>query len=200
MTHLEKILSYCKLAPNIEPSWKRQKSFEKKYAILMDYAPIHLLFIPFLIVFGVSFLGNLGLHQMVLMWIAGVCVSTAALFGWEVFKRRQTRRKLGYSFGIMEDAPNEKQTHAILEKLLRLPTNPQTQDLKSQLWALADKNLLPNRWWTDVEKEIDEWIVSHERDALKSKLLDTENLEAVNVKQEDEIQTSTTASPQRVVV
>ena len=198
MTHLEKILSYCALASNIEPHWMRQKSFEKKYAIVMDYVPIHLLFTPLLIACGVSFLGNLGLHYMALMWIAGVCVSTAGVLGWEVFKRCETRKKLGYSFGIIEDTPNEKQANAILGKLLRLPTNPQTQDLKKQLCALAEKNALPNRWWTDVEKEIDAWIVSHERDVIKSKLLG--NLEAVNVKQEDETQTSTIVSPQRVVV
>lgn len=183
MTHLEKLLAYCALAPKIEPHWKRQKMLEEKHPFLIGAAPLHALLFPFLIVCGGSFFGDFSSEQMWLMWLAGGVIFGAALFGWDASKRRQTRKKLGYSFGVIEGATNEKQTHAILEKLLRLPA-PQTQELKSQLCSLADKNLLPECWWKDVEKEIDAWVASYEHDVLKVKLLESENLETIAVEVE----------------
>jgi len=200
MTYLEKILSYCALANNIEQSWKRQKILAEKYPLLIEAAPIYIALFPSLILAGLSILGEFSFPQLLLMWPMGMCVFGAALFGWDAFKRHETRKKLGYSLGAIEAAPNEKQIHVILEKMLRLPSTPQTQELKNQLWTLADKNLLPQCWWMDVEKELDAWIASNERNVLKTKLLNPENLETVNVKQEDGAQTSTIASPQRIVV
>ena len=202
MTHLEKILSYCALAPNIETHWARRKEFTEKHPIIVGTQPFQPFFCSFLIVSGLSIFKELNFMQMWSMWLGGMVVFSAALFGWDAYKRRQTRKKLGYSFGVIEDSADEKKTHAILEKLLRLPTTPQTQELKSQLWALADKNLLPRRWWLDVEKEIDAWIASHERDALKTKLLEThpENIVVSQEGVETPTSTMTSVSPQRVVV
>lgn len=202
MTHFEKILSYCALAPNIETHWAGRKEFKEKHPIIVGMSPIQPFFCSFLIVSGLSIFKELNFMQMWSMWLGGMVIFSTALFGWDAYKRRQTRKKLGYSFGIIEDSADEKKTHTILEKLLRLPTTPQTQDLKSQLWALADKNLLPNRWWLDVEKEIDAWIASHERDALKTKLLEThpQNIVVSQDRAETPTSTMTSASPQRVVV
>lgn len=198
MTHLEKLLAYCKLAPNIEKYCERQKKFEEKHPIVAQVGPFVPLIGGLLTTAVISWFGFIVFPALIWLIVGSMVLNTVVLVMWNALKKRATRKKLGYSFGL-DDLPSNRQTHAILEKLLRLPATPQTQELKSQLWALADKNLLPQCWWNDVEKEIDAWVVSHERDVFKAKLLEPENLETIAVEVEP---TTPLAEPshQRVVL
>lgn len=200
MTHLEKILSYCKLAPNIEKYCERQKMFEKNHPIITQIGSSLPLLGGMLTIAVLFNFGYLEFPALMGSMIGLMGVNVVGMLAWNALEKRTTRKKLGYSFGIFLDQnTSPEQTQALLEKLLRLPATPQTQELKNQLWALADKNLLPQCWWDDVEEEMDAWVASHERNVLKAKLLEPENLPTVNVKQDDTDPT-TTASPQRIVV
>lgn len=203
MTHLEKILSYCALAPNIEKYCERQKMFEKKHPIIAQAGP-SLPLVGGMLTIAVLFnFGYLEFPALMVSMMGLMGVIVGSMLAWNALKKRTTRKKLGYSFGIFLDQnTSPEKTHAILEKLLRLPATPQTQELKSQLWALADKNLLPQCWWDDVENEIDAWVVSFERDILKAKLLDTTNtVETINsVDVGVETQTRPESSTHRVVL
>lgn len=173
--HLEKLLEYCALAPNIEKYCEREK---KKHPIIGA--------VPLVLVYGplfISVLAILGSLRFPAFFWSFVGLSFLSLTGfplWNRWKMLDTRKKLGYSFGL-EDYPSQERKYAILEKLLCLPATPQTQELKSQLWEWASKNFLPMSWWNDVEKEIDAWVASHERDVLKAKLLEPDVLETISV-------------------
>lgn len=174
MTHLEKILSYCALAPNVEKYCEPKKVFQKTHPIVAEAGPFIPLLGGMLTMAALFKLGYVEFPAAMGSLIGLIGVNVVGILVWNALKKRTTQKKLGYSFGAFVDHDmSVEQTHAILEKLLRLPTTPQTQELKSQLWALADKNLLPQCWWDDVENEIDAWIGDFERDTLKSKLLDT---------------------------
>lgn len=183
MTHLEKLFAHCKLAPNIEKYCERQKKFEEKHPIVVQVGPFVPLIGGLLTTAGISWFGFIVFPALIWLIVGSMVLNTVVLVMWNALKKRATRKKLGYSFGL-DDFPSKRQTHAILEKLLRLPATPQTQELKSQLWALADKNLLLQCWWNDVEKEIDALIASHERDVFKAKLLEPEKLETIAVEVE----------------
>lgn len=185
MPHLEKLLEYCALAPNIEKYCEREIKFEEKHPIVAEVVlPLVPVIGGLVIAVGVLFwFGSIEFHTLCGLLMGSLLLNLGGLLTWSALKKRTTRKKLGYSFGF-EAYPRKGQTHAILEKLLRLPSTPQTQDLKKQLWSLADKNVLPWCWWNDVEKEINAWMASYERDALKAKLLEPTVLETIAVEVE----------------
>ena len=71
MTHFEKILSYCALAPNIETHWAGRKEFKEKHPIIVGMSPIQPFFCSFLIVSGLSIFKELNFMQMWSMWLGG---------------------------------------------------------------------------------------------------------------------------------
>lgn len=198
MPHLEKLLEYCALAPNIEKYCEREIKFEEKHPIVAQLVPFVPLIGGVLIVVVFSYFGHLKFPAVIGLLMGSLLLTLGGFVMWNALKKRTTRKKLGYSFGL-EEYPRKGQTHAILEKLLRLPATPQTQELKKKLWSLADKNLLPWCWWRDVEKEINAWVASHERDVLKAKLLEPTVLETIAVDVEPTIPISEHAH-QRVVL
>lgn len=209
MTHLEKILAYCALAPNIEKYCARKKTFKEKHPTVAEAAPVFPMLALSAITVSLLVWGDW--NPLVLLgWLMiGLVGQLGGLCVWNALTRRTTRKKVGYSWGIWERSEtSEEETQQILEKLLRLPATPQTQELKNQLWELASRNLLPLQWWKDVEKEIDAWVASHEREVLRAKLLETgsvETMTAAEVETETETETpspsqSSTPSAHRVVL
>lgn len=179
--HLEKLLEYCALAPNIEKYCERQRKFEEKHPIIAQTGSSLPLLGGMLTIAVLSYFGYLEFPVLMASLIGLMGVNVGAMLVWNALEKRKTHKKLGYSFGIfLDENTSPEQTQTILKKLLRLPATPQTQELKTQLWELASKNLLPMSWWNDVEREIDAWVASHERDVLKAKLLEPDVLETIS--------------------